>query len=121
MKIEIGEYVRTDKGTIAKAISNPYEYKDDYKQDFDNEILNDWYCDEKIIKHSPNIIDLIEVGDYVNGSEVLDVMENLKTGKVHLEMTANYTNEELGDCTIYDKDIKSIVTREMFESVKYEV
>lgn len=74
-----------------------------------------------IVKHSPNIIDLIEVGDYVNGSYVVDILEDMQTGELHLEMTYNYTNEEKGDCTIYNKDIKTIVTREMMRSVEYRL
>lgn len=63
----------------------------------------------------------IEVGDYVNGSKVLEVMEDMKTGELHLEMTSNYTNEENGDCTIYNKDIKTILTYEQFEQNSYKV
>ena len=48
-------------------------------------------------------------------------MEDIETGEVHLEMTMNYTNEELGDCTIYNKDIKTIVTKEQFENISYKV
>lgn len=72
-------------------------------------------------KTSSNIIDLIEVGDYVNGSKVVDVMEDIETGELHLEMTYNYTNEEKGDCTIYNKDIKTIVTKEQFKAMEYEM
>ena len=45
----------------------------------------------------------------------------MKTGELHLEMTYNYTNEEIGDCTIYDKDIKTILTKEQFETNCYKV
>ena len=82
------------------------------------------YClnyGEHIIKHSKKIIDLIEEGDYVNESKVLSVMEDLETGELHLEMTFNYTNEETGDCTIYDKDIKTILTKESYLANCYKV
>lgn len=52
---------------------------------------------------------------------MLDIMEDIKTGELHLEMPMDYTNKELGDCTIYSKDIKLIVTKEQFNQVKYEV
>lgn len=48
-------------------------------------------------------------------------MEDMKTGELHLEMTSDYTNPEIGDCTIYNKDIKSIVTKEQFASMEYKV
>ena len=57
----------------------------------------------------------------MNGYKVVDVMEDLETGEIHLEMTHNYTNQEIGDCSIYNKDIKSIVTREQFENISYKV
>ena len=72
-------------------------------------------------KVSENIIDLIEKDDYVNGSKVLAVMEDMETGELHLEMTSNYTNEEIGDCTIYDKDIKTILTKESYMANCYKV
>ena len=49
------------------------------------------------------------------------VMEDLETGELHLEMTSNYTNEEIGDCTIYDKDIKAILTKERYMDNCYKV
>lgn len=75
-----------------------------------------------IIKHSKDIIDLIEVGDYVNGYKVEEVMEEMGTWKRFLEMTSNYTNKEIGDCTIReDKDIKTILTKEQMEANQYVV
>ena len=60
---------------------------------------------------SHNIIDLIEVGDYVNG---LPVVHNAKNngGNIVIVVNGNAYNEE---------DIKSIVTKEQFDSMKYEV
>lgn len=76
---------------------------------------------DKIAKHSKQLIDLIEVGDYVNESKVLAVMEDMQTGELHLEMTSNYTNEEVGDCSICDKDIKAILTKESYMANCYKV
>ena len=69
-----------------------------------------------IIKSSPKIIDLIEVGDYVNGHFVFDIAYTPKKA-VYIEDNQNklahrpYTNE----------DIYSIVTKEQFESMEYKV
>lgn len=64
---------------------------------------------------------LLKNGDYVNGYKVLDVVEDMETGEFHLEMPMDYTNQELGDCTIYNKDIKDVVTKEQFNQMKYIV
>lgn len=115
-EIEVGEYVRTENGIIDKVdslcgmIENTVHLEN-----------QKWFDIKNIVKHSKQLIDLIEVGDYVNGSKVLAVMEDMETGELHLEMTSNYTNEEIGDCTIYDKDIKTILTKEQFEANCYKV
>lgn len=61
-----------------------------------------------IIKSSPNIIDLIEVGDYVNGYDVEYVDYKDK-------MIICY------GATLDEEDIKSIVTKEMFANAEYRV
>lgn len=67
--------------------------------------------DEKIKKSSPNIIDLIEVGDYVNG----EMVTNIKDGKPFKE---DYNDSFY---SYYFDDIYSIVTHEQFESIEYKV
>ena len=110
--MKVGDYVRTKYG-----ISKIYEvYKPfilittNYKQ-----IMN-----EDIIKSSPNIIDLIEVGDYVNTYKVSFVDEEPVMGKFvqcDYEVSFGTTNHY----RFYEADIKSIVTKESMESVTYYV
>lgn len=126
--IEVNEYVRTKDGHIAKYIEKLAK-----DEDIADGMLFDGYIYEKhkhirysflkeiMVKHRKKLIDLIKVGDYVNGSKVLAVMEDIETGELHLEMTSNYTNEEIGDCTIYDKDIKTILTKESYMANCYKV
>lgn len=124
-EIEVGEYVKTHNGDIHKVIGIREEVKEG-KRIYSHKA---YYLDSKkgslteafIIKHSKNIKDLIEEGDYVNGYRVVDIMEDMKTGELHLEMTSDYTNPEIGDCTIYNKDIKTIVTHEQFAQNEYKV
>ena len=71
---------------------------------------------ENIDRASFNIIDLIEVGDYVNGYKVLFIDKDLGNTK-NIKCIDN--SEER--VSFYKKDIKSIVTKEQFESTKYEV
>ena len=65
---------------------------------------------EDIVKASHNIIDLIEVGDYVNGYKVKQDEE----GKLYYHKIIGY--DLLEKC-----EIKSIVTKEQFESMSYKV
>lgn len=119
-EINVGEYIRSKDGYIAKIIEVKKSKRDcDTYYCTDRIMANGFY--EHIKKHRPNIIDLIEEGDYVNGYKVLDVVEDMKTGELHLEMPMDYTNPELGDCTIYNKDIKNVVTKEQFQRMEYIV
>ena len=113
-KIKVGEYVRTKEGIIGKIeqIGNSLYWLEDGSP---------FNIQENSNKHSRNVIDLIEVGDYVNGYKVLDIMEDMETGEIHLEMTSDYTNEIIGDCTIYNDDIKTIVTHEQFSNIEYRL
>lgn len=72
--------------------------------------------DSNIIKSSPNIIDLIEVGDYVNGYKVISIGINDNHKNVELYV-ANQGYDEL----VLEQDIKSIVTKEQFSQMEYKV
>ncbi len=112
--MKIGDYVRTKYG-ISKIISNPNTNKfniDIFKKDG---ITLRCVKQKDIIKSSPNIIDLIELGDYVNGSYIYSVVEeNKNTGQPRVLFT-----EE--DGVLGNGDIKSIVTKEQIENIEYEV
>ena len=68
-------------------------------------------------KFYDNLIDLIEVGDYVNGYRVYSGGEN------HFDYILTWDEESDYYMKIESPsvDIKSIVTKEMFYLVKYEV
>lgn len=104
MKIEVGDYVRDKDGEIHKIIeiNNPNDELWTYYK-FENNMGN---YKETIIKHSKNIIDLIEVGDYVNGEYITDKWETRISS-----IKSNFSEE----------DIKSIVTHEQFENIEYKV
>lgn len=119
MKLEVGMYIRTDKVGIKKIYkidNNKTKYKYLYKlknQDGDGCIDLGVLCENNIIKASYNIIDILEVGDYVNGYYVEDVLKTF----VNVAVGSNYFQSP----TIYEKDIKSIVTQEQFENMAYKV
>lgn len=78
----------------------------------------DW---NEVYKKSENIIDVLEVGDYVNGYKVTKI--NIKapiTNNKAIECGINSYGSSI--TYVYDnKDIKSIVTKEQFEQMKYKV
>ena len=97
--MKVGDYVRTKKGTIyrfnstsSKALSGAKKY---------------------MVKSSPNIIDLIEVGDYVNGEKVEDI-NNFAVDPIYYFVN---TREH----TYYTSAIKSILTKEQFLQMEYKV
>lgn len=114
MKLEEGMYVRTKKG-IAKILGRINDPTDFYhKMLITDKFLKihgdtEYIHDLDIVKASENIIDLIEVGDYVNGYKV-------KITNPYMIVLDNYNFK-----AIENKDIKSVVTKEQFNSAKYEV
>ena len=121
--IEVGEYGRTNFGKIIK-----FAWYEKEKG-----ILNDkavilvdkmrtttdcFYYFEKgecIVKHSKNIIDLIEVGDYVNGEKI----EQITTDSGYKK----YYTTGFGVYDEYDNEsvIHSILTKEQYEANCYKV
>lgn len=73
-----------------------------------------------IVKHSKNTIDLIEVGDYVNGREVkhIAMFEGFPDYPKLIFVDEKHL---IPDDTAENKDIKSIVTHEQFKSIEYEI
>lgn len=119
--MKVGDYVRTKYG-IAKVISTKVKDEDDNNVLQVDKMLEPYFCDgcdrflcdpKDVIKSSPRIIDLVQVGDYVNGARVTNFMfDGDKKIGVFVEATA----------WGYDADeIKSIVTKEQFSSMEYKV
>ena len=113
MELKEGMYIRY-QGEIDQII--------DVVIDENNSKLNRVYTNfavvdfDKIENASFNLIDLIEVGDYVNGEKVTSAEP----------VDKNDTDRYLGfgdyDYYICDsEDIKDIVTKEQFNSMKYVV
>ena len=80
-----------------------------------------YFCDDDEVytigKTSHNIINLIEVGDYVNGYKITEIIEKpRKCLKTEYKINLSYVY-----FCFYEKDIKSIVTKEMFSSMEYRL
>ena len=126
MEIQVGEYVRTKKGNIFKIVggnSDSYDIDipcfklENTEEDwFESNRYNEngyFFDEEHIVKHSSNIIDLIEEGDYVNGEKVLHIDKCLYEGEKVIITELNHS--------IFDNMIDYIVTKEQFNQMKYIV
>lgn len=103
--MRVGDYVRTNDGYINKIKKvNQWNVLADARDLFGEEIN---IANNEIIKSSPSIIDLIEVGDYVNGCPVLHKENNELTCGLLLRYE--------------EEDIQNVVTKEQFEAMKYEI
>ena len=113
MKVEVGEYIRTKQGDIDKVILE-YTGKCANPNCSAKHISckSNYYDEEDIVKHSKSIIDLIEVGDYVNGKKVLEKIEKSFLG---------VSSSDIGNNRIYNYMIKSIVTKEQFSNMEYRL
>lgn len=115
--MRIGDYVRAkvndyERNTIIITKLNYFAYNNLISVE-DSELL---LGNESIIKSSSNIIDLIEVGDYVNGVLINDI-DIYPSGKV-----VGYRNsEDLWEYDFKNNEIKSIVTKEQFKDIQYKV
>ena len=114
--MKVGDYVRTKDYLDNQLISKIKEIYDDDCVETDK----GYWDNEHIIKSSPNIIDLIEVGDYVNGKKVLDVAIDYIFDYSE-EIKIVYFDIDKKDYIYSKVDIKSILTKEQFESMEYKV
>lgn len=108
MKLEVGQFVRTKDGYISQ-----YKYYDTKNM---GKLLciplsNGTFANiEDIVKTSYNIIDILEVGDYVNGLPVKFVEED----RVDIGQGEDYF-------WLKNQHIKSIVTKEQMKQMAYKV
>lgn len=128
MNIKVGEYIRTKDGIIAKCIE---EKQDRYV--FNKIVLEQGYYNNYILKdiperanfitnHSKNIINLVEIGDFVNNSKIIEIEEYNNEKYVYVE-EIEFCNacDENENVYYKEEDIKSIVTKQQFNNIKYKV
>jgi hypothetical protein len=128
--MNVGEYVRTKNGSIDKI-----KYIDNENNTFlenYNKENNIFGANSIIKKSSPQIIDLIEVGDYLNGWRVNKIERNsgdtgtiIKIGNTTFNVLDNeeiYTPAQEND-SYYQRieKLKTIVTHEQMEVMQYRV
>ena len=128
-KIQVGEYIRTEEGLIGKIkrieLDETYKSLKWYvfdKKRYDMNFIDEIYINKPYIKkHSSNVIDLLEVGDIlkyrlnnlssIDVSEVILVTEG-RTLKEYLSIKGYSLNQI---------EILSLITKEQFKIVEYEV
>ena len=128
MKLEVGMYVRTEYGIEkVKLIDENFmdgdttfiaTDNDEFRGAYNGKLNGFTTRNNVITKASHNIIDLIEVGDYVNGYKV-----SFKGDDYQPFVQCDYPVEEgsTNHYRFYEKAIYSIVTKEQFESMSYKV
>lgn len=119
-EIENGEYVRTDRGEIAKVTSVAKETLGETLGA--NEYRSIGFCNTEpyvygnIVKHSKQPIDLIDKDDYVNGYKVIKLKDGFSDGTMEIVLSNN--------TIIYrhhSEDIKTILTKESYVANCYKV
>ena len=111
--IEVGEYVRTDKGYIFKVD----------KEKVNLNIVN--FLDVEygdIIKHSKNIIDLLQEGDIVNGFSIGEFYDENENKYLGIPIYDDAQLDCIGEVRPIDSlIITTILTKEQYEKNCYTV
>ena len=126
-EIKVGEYIRTEFGEIGQVFAieeNPKRY---FYDEYGNNVI-----ENSIVKHSPNLIDIIEDNDFCKiefysprykkrGTRIFEVSkidEYITFENMHCDLFMK--NGEWGN---HDKDlnpiIKELYTKEMMDSISY--
>lgn len=128
MELKVGMYVRTinDKA-VGNGVIGKIKYINEREHKGKTKIYYSVWVDKKTwfeitkedyvlgkVKAKENIIDLIDVGDYVNGCLVTRICIDEETGKKYLNMYGSISEWE-------NEDIKSVVTKEQMEAIKYVI
>ena len=123
--IEVGEYVRLARNQgINKTIdkeNDRYILESEIEDSYGDIIwfLYEFELKDYIVKHSKQLIDLIEKDDYVNGYKVINVIneEPCPSGKcVDID-----SSKDSSECTLWEEDIKTILTKEQYANNCYKV
>lgn len=114
MDIEVGEYVRTRAGhfyKITRIDENGLIYWNKIQCGWSMEQLKDI-----VVKHSKQLIDLIDKDDYVNGYKVIKLKDGFANGTMEIVLSNN--------TIIYrhhSEDIETILTKESYMANCYKV
>lgn len=119
MKLEVGMYVKlvndVEDIVVINKIANVFETT--ILTENDGSIYQGEYTKENVVKASYDIIDLIEVGDYVNGEKVgyIDDCDGAMR-----EYYYDYEDASI-DVGHWQEEIKSVITHEQIEQMEYRL
>lgn len=123
MELKKGMYIRSKDKAGNQFIRKIVDLPEDTRYGsivVDKDIHNVlWVSKKNVLKSSFNLINLIEVGDYVNRYCVLD-FETLQTGEKAIIVDGLITYG-WGQGVIPANEVKNIVTKEQFNTCKYVV
>jgi len=114
--LEVGEYIRDiDRGEILQ-VENVWKDDDRLGIKFKEYAGSNTFSkdDLKRFKHSKDIMDLIEVGDFVNGNKVIKIecgCYAITSEKTAYNLNKSYT----------DYQIETILTHEQYEKNCYKI
>ena len=119
--MKVRDYVRSSWGTISRI--KKYEHDEDgtgFSILIENECFGTHYKNKSQFdndyKTSPKIIELLKVGDYVNGYRVIGFNYSVANTRIRIWVdTENEINY------IFNNEIKSIVTKEQFSQMEYRI
>ena len=121
MKIEIGEFVRTKKGLIAKVLAyqdfTTYDDKGNSANFHSFDTDKGSVADVEVEKHDKDLLKLIEYGD------ILKIEEDGEIAYIGLEVDAKIcTYAEIKEA-INDNEVKllEIITKEQVKPIEYEI
>lgn len=113
MKLEIGQFIRLKSGYSDESGIGKISFVANCGVatiDFKNKKLGVFV--ENIKKASYDIIDILEVGDYVNGVEVINIDDEwITTSDIQVPILKSIANGM----------IKSVITHEQMEQMEYKV
>ena len=111
-EIKVGEYIRTKLGDIRK-ITEGFEFIIERHNNSAN----------AIVKHSSNLIDLIQKDDFVNGDRVVavDYTEDENGNYIDVLGIMEIDDDYAYPIELRVINIQNVVTKEQFESISYKV
>lgn len=130
MIVKEGMYVRTkysDRCNIVAIRKIDEIDKGDNEMWLDDDVVDDYgdfynnVYEQDIEIASENIVDVIKPGDYVNGKKVVFIDEDYNVAVDENDITTRDFEGRYEFLTIKKEDIKSIVTKEQFKNMEYEV
>jgi hypothetical protein len=121
--MRVGDYVRTVDGFIAKLINKDNWYKFDgiiAENEYTYDYLSEKVAKKLIVKSSPNIIDLIEVGDVVHSKKDNQwwTIQEHQGGNNPLWLQTEWQIIEKNNL---QEEIDGVITKEQMKQMEYKI